>query len=369
MKMEFISDKDTLLENMNIVSKAVSQKGATPEAECFYLRAENDYLTLMANNGEISIKTRFELKIKEEGAILLKAKTLFDIIRLMEDGNIKISVGENNIAKIESGHTFYEIMGLDPNSFPGTERMESECNVKISQKELKEAIKKTFFSIGTDEKKATFAGALFEVENGSMKVVTLDGYRMSIVKKDIECDAKYKSYIIPGKSLGELLKILEDSEEIMNIQFSDRGAFMKVEKYEFFTRLIDGDFFNYEQIIPEKSDIEAIIDRKKLGSALERCSLMITPDSKEPVKMNFRDNEVEMLTVSRIGKIEDNVEVKKTGKDIEIGFNHKYMLDVLKSVEDDYLSFNFTNSLSPCIIKGIEEEDFLYLVLPVRLKA
>lgn len=368
MKMKFTSQKDILLENMNIVSKAVSQKGVTPEAECFYLKAEIDYLTLMANNGEISIKTRFEVEIEEEGSILLKAKTFFDIIRLMEDGYIKISVSDNNIAKIESGNTFYEIMGLDVSSFPRIERDESECKLMISQKELKEAIKKTYFSIGTDEKKATFAGALFEIENGYMKVVTLDGYRMSLVKKDIECDSKYKSYIIPGKSLNELYKILEETDEIMKIDFSDRGAFMKVEKYEFFTRLIDGDFFNYEQIIPEKSLIEAVIDRKKLGASLERCSLMITPDSREPVKMTFRDNEVEMLTVSRIGKIEDNVEIRKEGKDIEIGFNHKYLLDVLKNLEEDYLSLNFTNNLSPCIIKSLEKDDYLYLILPVRLK-
>lgn len=370
MKMELTAQKNLLLENMNIVSKAVSQKGATPETECFYLRAENDFLTLMANNGEISIKTRFEAEIKEEGRILLKAKTFFDIIRLMEDGDIKITVGENNVAKIESGNTFYEIMGLDVSGFPEVSRAERECTLQISQNDLKEAIKKTYFSIGTEEKKATFAGALFEIENGSMKIVTLDGYRLSIVRKKIECDSKYKSYIIPGKSLNELLKILEESDEIMKIEFSDRGAFIKVEKYEFFTRLIDGDFFNYEQIIPEKSLIQAVVERKRLGMALERCSLMITPDSREPVKMTFRDNELEMVTVSRIGKIEDNVEISKTGNDIEIGFNHKFLLDILKSLEDDYLTLNFTNNSNPCIIKSAEKEDYdyLYLVLPVRLK-
>lgn len=366
--MKFTSQKEILLENMNIVSKAVSQKGATPETECFYLNAEADFLTLTANNGEISIKTRFEVEIEEEGRILLKAKTFFDIIRLMEGEKIEISVGENSIAKIQSGHTFYEIPGLDANGFPGTERCESECNLMISQRELKEAIRMTYFSIGTEEKKATFAGALFEVENGSMKVVTLDGYRMSVVRKKIECDSKYKSYIIPGKSLNELFKILEDEDEIMKIEFSDRGAFMRVEKYEFFTRLIDGDFFNYEHIIPENSLIEAIVDRKKMSSALERCSLMITPDSKEPVKMNFKDNEVEMTTISRIGKFEDNVEIRKNGNDIEIGFNYKYLLDILKSLEEDYLSFNFNGSLNPCIIKSTEKDDYLYLVLPVRLK-
>lgn len=368
MIMEFSCSKDLILENISIVSKAVSQKGATPEAECFYLKAENDYLTVMGNNGEISIKTRFETDIKSEGAILVKAKTFFDIVRLMEDGNIKISVSDNYITKIENTSTFYEIMGLDVKGFPSTEFCEPECTLYISQKDLKEAIRKTNFSIGTEEKKATFAGALFEVQDGYLKVVTLDGYRMSIVKKKIECDSKYKSYIVPGKSLNELFKILDDTDEKMKIEFSDRGAFIKIEKFEFFTRLIDGDFFNYEQIIPKKSSIEAIIDRKKLGSSMERCSLLITPDSREPVKMTFKDNVVEMETVSRIGKIEDTVEIKKTGNDIEIGFNYKYILDILKSLEEDYLSLNFTTNLSPCIVKSLENDDYLYLVLPVRLK-
>lgn len=368
MKMEFVCSKDLLLENISIVSKAVSQKGVTPETECFFLKAENDYITLMGNNGEISIKTRFESIIDCEGSILLKAKTFFDIIRLMEDGDLKISVGDNYITKIENKSTSYEIMGLDVSGFPSTERIESECTLFISQNDIKEAIKKTNFSIGSDEKKATFTGALFEVQDGFLKIVTLDGYRMSIVKKKIECESKYKSYIVPGKSLNELFKILDDTEEKLKIEFSDRGAFIKVEKFEFFTRLIDGDFFNYEQIIPKKSLIEAIVDRRKLGSSMERCSLMITPDSREPVKMTFKDNEVEMITVSRIGKIEDTVEIRKTGNDIEIGFNHKYILDILKSLEEDYLSLNFTNNLSPCIVKSLESDEYLYLVLPVRLK-
>ena len=290
------------------------------------------------------------------------------MIRLMPEGNIYIGVSDDYVVSIKNGKTAYEIMGLSTDSYPLMENFNGLCKFSIKEKDLKEAIRKTNFAIGTDEKKQTFMGALFEIKNSTLKVVTLDGYRLAILSKPIKTEVEYDSYIIPGKSLNELLKILVDSENEVTVEFSERGAIIKIGEFEFFTRLIEGEFFNYEQIIPKKFLIEAICDRRKFTSSLERCSLIITPDSKVPVKFNIYDNIADISTVSRIGKIEDSIEINKNGEDIEIGFNHKFLLDIFKSLEEDYIIMNFTNNLSPCIIKSTENEEFLYLVLPVRLK-
>lgn len=368
MITEFNCDKNILLENLSIVLKAVSSKNILPQLESFYIEAWGENITLIGTNSEILIKTKIEADIKKDGKFLINAKNFFDMIRLMPEGEIYIGVSDDYVVSIKNGKTVYEIMGLSTESYPLMENFEGLCKFSIKEKDLKEAVRKTSFAIGTDEKKPTFMGALFEIKNSLLKVVTLDGYRLAIISKPINTDVEYDSYIVPGKSLNELLKILVDSENEVTVEFGERGAVIKIGDFEFFTRLIEGEFFNYDQIIPKKFLIEAICDRRKFTSALERCSLIITPDSKVPVKFNIYDNVADISTVSRIGKIEDSIEVNKNGENIEIGFNHKFLLDIFKSLEEDYIIMNFTNNLSPCIIKSTENEEFLYLVLPVRLK-
>ncbi len=366
MITEFFCDKDTLLKNLKTAFTAVAQKSVITQLESFYIESYENKITIIGTNGEILVKIKDEADIKKEGKFLINARNFLGMISLMPEGDININVNDDYLVTIKNGKTVYEIMGLDTTSYPLMENINSNTEIIISEKNLKEAIRKTSFSIGNDEKKPTFMGALFEIKDSILKVVTLDGYRMAIVSKEIKTNVSYDSYIIPGKSINELIKILEDSEEELKIEFGERGAIIKKSNFEFFTRLIEGEFFNYEQIIPKKFLIEAIFDKRKITSSLERCSLIITPDSKVPVKFNITDDKADILGVSRIGKVEDSIDINKNGEDIEIRFNHKFLLDIFKSVEDDYIKLNFTNNLSPCIIKSMENEEFLYLVLPVR---
>ncbi len=366
MVAEFFCEKDILLKNLKTASAAVAQKSVIPQLESFYIEASYNNLTIIGTNSEILVKIKDEADIKTEGKFLINARNFSGMVSVMPEGDINISVSDDYVVTIKNGKTVYEIMGLDTDSYPLMENFYGNTQIKITEKNLKEAIRKTSFAIGTDEKKPTFMGALFEINDSLLKVVTLDGYRMAIFSKEIESNVNNDSYIIPGKSINELIKILEDSEEEVNIEFGERGCIIKKGNFEFFTRIIEGEFFNYEQIIPKKFNIEAIFDRRKITSSLERCSLIITPDSKEHVKFNLSDDKVDINSVSRIGKVEDSIEINKTGEDIEIRFNHKFLLDIFKSLEEDYIKLNFTNNLSPCIIESTENKEFLYLVLPVR---
>lgn len=366
MITEFFCEKDILLKNLKTAFTAVAQKSVITQLESFYIEAYESKITIIGTNGEILVKIKDECEVKKEGKFLINAKNFLGMVNLMPEGDIYVSVADDYVVTIKNGKTVYEIMGIDTDSYPLMENINGNTEIFISEKNIKEAIKKTIFSIGTDEKKPTFMGALFEIKDNNLKVVTLDGYRMSIVSKEIESNVEYDSYIIPGKSINELIKILEETDEKIKIEFGERGAIIKKSNFEFFTRLIEGEFFNYEQIIPKKFLIEAIFDKRKITSSLERCSLIITPDSKVPVKFNITDDKADIFGVSRIGKVEDSIEINKNGEDIEIRFNHKFLLDIFKSVEEDYIKLNFTNNLSPCIIKSMENEEFLYLVLPVR---
>jgi DNA polymerase-3 subunit beta len=366
--MKFNCPKEILMENISVVSKAVSQKSPVAHLEGIYIEARDNVITLISNNTEIAIKTRFFAEIEENGEIVLNAKTLFDMIRMMPEGIIEISINDNLLTTIKNGKTKYELVGLYADGFPTIENINPEFSIKLTENKFKELIKKTAFSIGTSDTKITFTGALFEIEDAYLKVVTLDGFRMSVRREEIYPTDTNTSYIIPGKSLNELLKILNDTDNELKIEFGNKKALIKVENYEFYTRLIEGEFFNYEQIIPKNAETKVRVKTKLLADAIERSSLIITADNKSPIKLNITDETIELLTISRVGKAEDAIEVLKTGPDLEIGFNHKYILDALKAADIEEIIIDFTNNLSPCVIRSFESDDFVYLILPVRLK-
>ena len=364
MKFSFL--KEVFLENLSTVLKAVSPKATVPQLEGVYVMARNNMITLIGNNTEIAIKARFEADVEEEGVGVINAKNLFDMVRLMPEGMVSISVDEKLTTLITSGSAKYEIVAMDAEMFPVVEELNPEFSMKITEQKLKELIKKTLFSIGTSDTKITFTGALFDVKDNELTVVTLDGCRMAVRKEEIIPTGENRSYVIPGKSLNELLKILADTKEEIIIEFGDRKALIKLENYEFYTRLIDCEFFNYEQIIPKNAEIKVKTSTKELIDSLERASLLITADNKAPIRMRLEGDKMHLNTISRIGHAQDIISIEKTGADLEIGFNHKFLLDALKASEIDEIFLDFSNNLSPCILKG-ETDEFLYMVLPVRL--
>ena len=366
--MKFNCPKEILIENISTVMKAVAQKSPIPHLEGIYIRANDSIITMIGNNTEIAIKANFFAEVEEEGEIVLNAKNLFDMIRLMPDGVVDIEVSESLNTIIKNNKTKYETIGLSTDGFPMIEEINSDFFIKLTENRLKDLIRRTAFSIGTNDSKITFTGALFEIDDDCLKVVTLDGFRMAIRKEEIYPTDVNTSYIIPGKSLKELLKILSDNENEVKIEFTPKKAVIKIENYEFYTKLIEGEFFNYEQIIPKNAEIKARVKTRSLIEAIERISLIVTPENKTPVKFDVNDIEIKMETISRIGKAEDYIEVLKTGPDIEIGFNHNFILDALKATDTEEVLIDFTNSVSPCIIRQVEDDDFIYLILPVRLK-
>lgn len=368
MIIDFECPKEILMENLLTVQKAVAMKSSVPQLECFYIEAKEDMITVIGNNLEISVKASFPAETECEGKILINAKNFFDMVRLMPAGNVRVSAGDDYTVEIKNNRTKYETIGMDTEAFPLNEDTDFSYSFKIPEKNLKELIKKTYFSVGNDDKNPVFKGALFEVKENNLKVVTTDTFRMSLINEEITNVCGEYSYIIPGKSLNDLLKIIGDGDDETEISFSEKNALIKLRNIEFCTRLIEGEFLNYAHFIPNESKIKVYVNTRTLCESLERCALIVTPDAREHVKMNVSDNKIDLLTVSRVGKIEDCIDAFKEGEDIEVGFNYKFVLDALKSIEEEQVTLNFTNSLSPCIIKCDNNDSFTYLVVPVRLR-
>lgn len=366
--LKFSCDKQILTENISVVLKAVSPKSNYPLLEGIYVKVTPNNVKMLGNDFEIAIESNFEAQTEEDGEIVLNARMLFEIVRKLPDGIITISSDENLKTTIFSEKAKYEIFGLNASEYPAIDSFDSEQKFSISKLQLKSIIRQTAFSIGTNENKITFTGAYFEVNGDVLKVVALDGYRMAYRKENISNTLLNSNFIIPGKTLNELSKILNDKEEEVEICFSDKKATIKIDNYVVYSRLIEGEFFNYEHIIPTVSDLTVTTDTKDIINAIERTSLLITTDSKSPVKMDITENNIYMSCISRIGKAEDSFFCETEGNNLEIGFNHKYLLDALKACECEKIKMQFTTSLSPLVIVPIEGDSFLYLVLPVRLK-
>lgn len=367
--MKFTCNKHALLENINTVLKAVSSKSAAPILEGIFIKATSDgNIKLLGNDLKIAIEANILGEVSEEGSVVLNAKIFYEIVSKLPEGEVLISTDDSYKTNIELGFSKYEIYGLNPQDFPSVEYKDSDIKISVDKVKMKNIIRQVIFSIGTDDKKITLTGALFDIKDNILKVVSLDGYRLSYRKVNIESTLISESYIIPGKTLNDLSKIIDDEEGNIELCFTKNRVNIKLGNVIMYSNLIDGDFFNYEHIIPTSSDITVIADTKDIVDSIIRSSLIITPDVKSPLKFDISENQIYMSSITKNGKAEDTVSCETNGGDLTIGFNHKYLLDALRACDSKKIKMEFTTSLNPLVIKGVDTDEFIYLILPLRLR-
>lgn len=367
--MKFCCEKTELLENINIVLKAVSGKSLVPVLEGILISADDEgNIKLTGNDLKNAIEANFKGEVREPGKIVLNAKLFYEIISKLPDGVILISGDENFKTEIQLGMSRFEIYGLDPEDFPAVEEINEEKNINIDKTALKNAIRQIIFSISADEKRIALTGALFEIEDNILKLVSLDGHRLSYRKLVIEPTGIMESFIVPGKTLSDLLKIVNDNPGNIKISFSGNRVNFKIDNFILYSNLIEGDFFKYEQILPNKCDITVITDTKAFSDAILRSSLVITADIKSPLKLDISSEGIFMQSSTKHGKAQDMLNCEVTGQSLSIGFNHKFLLDALRTCDAEKIKLEFTSSLNPLVIKSVDKDDFIYLILPLRLR-
>lgn len=366
--MKITCNRSTLINAVNTVQKAVLTKSTLPILEGIFIQADR-FLKLTGNNLELGIEQVADAKIEETGSIVTNSKIFGEIIRKLPDEKVTISTGENNIITISSGNSEFNIKGIESDEFPEIPKVEKNNALKVKQSILKNMIRQTSFAIGTNENKIILTGSLIEASDNLLTMVSVDGYRLALRREIIENKDNNFSFVVPGKSLSELFKIIEDNDEEINIYFTDKHAMFEFGQTKVVTRLLIGDFLEYNKIIPEESKLKVTLNVKNFTSTIDRASLIITADNKKyPIVLNITYDKIFVHCMTDMGKVQDSVDVRTFGDDLEIGFNHKYLLDALKACETEEAIFEFNDSLSPCIIKPVESNKFIYLVLPVRLK-
>ena len=370
--MIFSCEKALLNSAINVAARAVSPKSSIPALEGILLEAENGKITLTGYNLETGIRTTAEANVKEEGSLVLSARLFGDIVRSLPDDMVKVSTNGLNV-NITCGLSDFTIMGTDPAEFPDLPAVDDGNALFIHQGKLKSMIAQTIFAVSDNESRPIHTGSLFEIDNKMLTVVSVDGYRLALRREEIDhtVNAQGFSFVAPGAALKEVERICSDSEEMAEITQGKRHILFQMGTTLLISRKLEGEFLNYKQTIPRTNPIRISAVKREIQSAVERVSLIISEKLKSPLRCTFGDNNLNITTKTAVGEAFDSCSFKGDGKGLEIGFNHRYLMDAVKVAPADEIVMELNTPTSPCIILPAEgkEESFLYMVLPVRLKA
>lgn len=364
--MNIVCDKSLLSAAIDGVSRAVTLRSSIPALEGILFKAEGFQLTLTGYDLEMAITTIIESNVREAGEIVLPAKLLGDVVRRLPAGEISITTNENGSATVKGGVAEFDILAISAADFPDLPNPGAEPTFTIKAGELKEMIEKTIYAVSQDDRKPAHTGELFAIEENKLTVVALDGYRLAIVEKEIEAK-KHIRIIIPAKTLVEVNKLLGDEEQEVSISANRRFIVFENARYTIMSRLIEGEFLNYSNVIPEGFRTRAVIDTRDFIDTIERASLIITERLKNPLRILFSDH-VTVRCQTNLGKVVDEFSAKIEGEPVEIGFNNRYLLDALRNSKQEQVVLEMGGPLSPVKILPAEGNDFIYLVLPVRFK-
>ena len=370
--MKIVCYKDTLLKALNSVIKGVASKTTNPILEGILIQTNDNQIRLTTYDMELGIEYIIDSDVKQQGSTVVNAIMFSEIIRKLPDSEIYITLNENNLLEIECEGALYKLTTMNPDEFPELPKIEVENSIDLEQNMLKNMIKRTIFAVSTEENRQIFTGCLFEVENNKLNVVAVDGFRLAL--RSIYLPVKVSDFkaVIPGKTLNEINKILSDSFENIKIGIAKNQALFEMENCKIVSRTLDGEFLNYKSVIPNTWETRIRVNKNNLQDSFERISLISASSKKKkkkyPVKVSVDIGKIIISCTNQTGEAKEEIFISTEGKNIEVGFNPKYFLDALKAIDDEEVFVEFGTSISPCLIKPIENNEYVYMILPIRLK-
>lgn len=367
--MKLICSKSNLLHGVNIVSKAVPTRTTMAILECILIDASANEIKLTANDMELGIETKIEGEIAERGVIALDAKIFSEIVRKLPDSDVVIETDASFKTTITCEKAKFNIVGKSGDDFSYIPYIERNEAITLSQFTLKEVIRQTIFSIADNDNNKLMTGELFEIEENHLKVVSLDGHRISIRNIELKNNYEHKKVVVPGKTLQEVSKILPGSaEEDVNMFLTDKHIVFEFDDTTVVSRLIEGEYFKIEQMLSSDYETKVKINKRELLDCIDRATLLVKEGDKKPIIMNVTDGNMELKINSFIGSMNEDIDIVKEGKDILIGFNPKFFIDALRVIDEEEVSLYMVNPKAPCFIKD-DEGKFIYLILPVNFNA
>ncbi len=364
--MKLICDGLDLSDAVLKVSKALSVKAANPVLEGIKICAHEDALTLTATDTELTIEKTIKADVLMEGETVVVGKYFVDFVKKLEHEQVELSRLYDGQLQIKYSDNESELQVFPSESFPKIEKDSSGAYIKMSNKDFKEVVERTVFACSTDDSRPILKGCLFEVADGELTAVALDGFRMAVVKKQVEADSNVKA-VIPARTLVEIERILDKEDGDIKIYLQKNSLFVEDKSASLSSRLIEGEFVKYNHILPTSFENSVMVNKGALLSSIERASIVARNDRYNVIKFDIKEEMMTVSAKSEVGTVNENVMITLNGKDMSIAFNGKYISEYLKIVNDEFINLSLNSNIDPCIITSATDASFMYLVLPVRI--
>lgn len=367
--MKFICNTKELSAACNNVIRAVSTKVTIPTIEGILIECGSDTLSLTGYDFEFGINTIMSVDVVEPGAIVINAKVLCDIIRKLNNEEVSIETNGNSVS-IVSGAAQYNITGIDAEDYPELPSVNNGQKIKLDQSLMNSMVNQTVFAVADNESsKPVYTGLKFVIEDGTITMIGVDGYRLAIRKEQINYDGEPLEFVVPKKTIKEITKLFNTEEEkTINMLISKRHIVFEIDNYSIISRLLDGEFIDYTAAIPSVSKTTVLINTSDAIDCIERTLPVIENNQKNPIRCLFDGDQMRVSTVSSLGRVVDYAHANTCGDRVEIGFNSKFMLDALHASDTDEVKIELGGPVSPAVIKPTNADNFIFLVLPMRLK-
>lgn len=365
--MKLTCTRNHLMEAISTVQRVVATRSTDPVLDGILLVADQE-LVLTGYDSETGIEYRMEADISNKGSVVVPAKFLSEVVRKLPDNHVYLEVQDDHVLVIESGNSLFHLRGYSADKYPEIRFIEDESRIVVKQSTLKDMINQTIFAVSSDQSRPILMGLNLICDNEALTLVALDGFRLAVRHESIPGLNVSANIIIPAKAMGEIARIMSDTDDEVVISPSHNYIIFNKGNVKVVTRLIKGEFLNYKSIIPREADTSLIISPDVLLAAIERASIMIeTDDRRFPVTLNTPNSDTMMIeSKTDIGAAKEEIPIALAGDKVEIDFNPRFFIEVLRQIEDDQVMLTFSGSLGPCSIKPEDGEKFFYLILPLR---
>ena len=368
--MQFSCSNVNLIEGLQTVTKALAVRTTNSILEGILIETNEEGVMMTCTDERLTIVTQIEANVIQHGRGVVPGKLFNEIIRRMPDGLITISMNERFIFRISSAASRMNIAGQDADLFPALPQMEDARSIVLPQNMLRDMIQKTEFAIATEDMREILTGCLLEINNGNVNMVALDGYRMALCKSYCSNVDATMNAIIPGRAVGDIGKLLsDDSEALVELYFGGNKLHLKLENTEIFVILVEGEYINYRQILPGQFATKVIVELDDFRRCVDRAALIAREGNNNLLLLRIANGELIIEAHSQIGDVHEELEIAQDGADINIAFNVKYLIDVVKYISADRIEININSAISPCVITPVGDPNYLHLVLPVRTSA
>jgi DNA polymerase-3 subunit beta len=367
--MKIRCEKSSFFDAVSVVSRAVSGRSSLPILEGILLRAFDGGLELSGYDLDTGISTKIEAVVEKQGEIVLPARVLLDIARRLPGEFATIWVGEKCLTEIKSGAAEYTLLGMPAEEFPEFPSIGETADLSVPENALKSMIDQTLFAVSQSDSKPVHTGSLFEIGDDRMVLVSVDGYRLALRRERVKAQRSMR-FVVPGRTLAEVSRILsETSENPAGMRISKKHIVFHIGAFQVFSRLLEGDFIDYNAAIPKQGELRVRVSNRALTDAVERVSLIISDRIKSPLRLRFEKGEIHLSCSTSLGRATDTVAADIQGDPLEMGFNSRYLLDALRNAQYDEVVLEMSGALSPMKVLPVTGDGFLFLVLPVRLKS